>query len=74
MKPLLTVDQLISHMQNKGIKFEIETVENAKIFLSQNNYYMKLASYRYNYKKYKNGPKTGQYINLDFAYVNYPDL
>ena len=56
-------------MQNKGIKFEIETVENAKIFLSQNNYYMKLASYRYNYKKYKNGPKTGQYINLDFAYL-----
>lgn len=65
MKVLKTSDELISHMKTKGIKFDITTEENAKIFLQNNNYYMKLASYRANYDKRKNG----EYINLDFAYL-----
>lgn len=69
MKQLLTVDELIEHMKHKGITFNIVTEAEAKIFLSENNYYMKLASYRANYSKYKDGSKAGQYINLDFAYL-----
>lgn len=69
MKQLLTVDELIEHMKHKGITFNIVTEAEAKIFLSENNYYMKLASYRANYSKYENGSKAGQYINLDFAYL-----
>ena len=42
---------------------------DASQFLQENNYYMKLASYRTNYPKYETGPKKGQYINLDFAYL-----
>ncbi len=41
-----TSDELITHMKIKGIKFEIVKEEDAKIFLQNNNYYMKLASYR----------------------------
>ena len=69
MKPLLTAEQLIVHMKSKGITFNIICENDAKNFLQKNNYYMKLASYRENYPKYLSGSKTGQYINLDFAYL-----
>ena len=46
MKLLKTSDELISHMKIKGIKFDIAKEEDAKVFLQNNNYYMKLASYR----------------------------
>ena len=45
MKLLKTSDELISHMKIKGIKFDIAKEEDAKVFLQNNNYYMKLASY-----------------------------
>jgi len=66
MKKLLTNDELIIHMKNKGIKFNITTEEQAKAFLETNNYYMKLASYRTNYLK---SNSTQKYINLEFAYL-----
>lgn len=69
MKRLLTTDQLITHMKSKGITFNIISESDAKVFLQENNYYMKLASYRENYSKYSVGKKAGQYINLDFAYL-----
>lgn len=66
MKLLKTNDELISHMKTKGIKFDIVQEEEAKEFLQNNNYYMKLASYRANYDKRKS---NHTYINLDFAYL-----
>ncbi len=70
MKPLLTSQQLIEHMKNKGISFELISETDAKDFLEKHNYYMKLAAYRENYQKYPNSSKrAGQYINLDFAYL-----
>lgn len=66
MKLLKTSDELISHMKMKGIKFDIVKEEDAKKFLQNNNYYMKLASYRANYDKRKS---DDEYINLDFAYL-----
>lgn len=69
MKLLLTTDELIEHMKQKGITFHIIPEEDAKSFLQGNNYYMKLASYRADYPKYTTGSRTGQYINLDFAYL-----
>ncbi len=69
MKPLLTSTELIAHMVEKGISFNIISTDEAQDFLENNNYYMKLASYRANYKKITSGSKTGQYIGLDFAYL-----
>lgn len=66
MKLLKTSDELIMHMKEKGITFEKVSERDAKIFLQNNNYYMKLASYRANYDKRKS---NGKYINLDFAYL-----
>lgn len=69
MKPLLTSDGLIAHMESKGIQFTIDSKDCAKHFLEEHNYYLKLASYRENYQKYIEGPKKGKYINLEFAYL-----
>ena len=67
MKDLLTAEGLVAHMEKKGITFNRIPKEDAQSFLEHNNYYMKLASYRANYKKYPNGSKAGQYIGLDFS-------
>lgn len=69
MKVKLTVDEQIEHMKNKGIKFNITSEGEAKEFLSNNNYYFKLKAYAKNYEQYLTGTKAGQYINLEFAYL-----
>ena len=60
MKPILNIDEMIEHMKEKGIKFNIISENEAKKFLSESNYYMKLASYRKNYPKYQTGKKEGK--------------
>lgn len=69
LKRLLTSEELIDHMEQKGITYNFISRSEAKEFLENNNYYMKLASYRTNYKKRTLGKKAGQYIGLDFAYL-----
>lgn len=69
MKRLLSTKSLITHMKEKGIHFDIINEQEAMHFLSEHNYYFKLASYRKNYDKGPFGKKQGQYINLDFAYL-----
>jgi abortive infection bacteriophage resistance protein len=69
MKKMLSVDELIEHMKAKGITFNEMSEQEAKAFLSQNNYYMKLAAYRANYEKCLVGKRIGQYKKLDFGYL-----
>lgn len=64
-----SVDEILDHMESKGITFNIISRDSAKYFLQHNNYYFKLAAYRANYVKGQRGPKTGKYLNLDFAYL-----
>ena len=65
-KPMLSAEELIKHLDDKGIKFELGSKEDAKRYLEENNNYFKLASYRKNFQKYESGERIGQYINLDF--------
>ena len=65
----MTAEELVAHMKEKGIEFSIISEEDAIDFLSNHNYYLKLASYRTNYKKISSGKQAGQYQNLDFAYL-----
>lgn len=69
MKALLSVDEQIQHMKNKGITFNEVSESDAKDFLQKNNYYMKLAAYRANYEKCQTGKRAGQYRKLDFGYL-----
>ena len=68
-KPMLSVTDLVAHMKNKGITFNITSEADATAYLHQNNNYFKLTSYRKNYSKYTSGTKAGKYENLDFAYL-----
>jgi len=68
-KPKLTIDGQIEHMKSKGIRFHIVDETAAKNFLLNNNYYFKIKSYTKNYDKYTATDKKGQYINLEFAYL-----
>lgn len=68
-KRLYSADELIDHMKSKGITFKYLTIDEAKHFLIEHNYYFKLAAYRSNYNKFSKGSRKGQYIDLDFSYL-----
>ncbi|WP_338216191.1 Abi family protein [Companilactobacillus muriivasis] len=65
MKKMLTSQELIEYMKNKGITFNIISEVDAKIMLNKVNYYFKVTSYRNNFSK----DVKGKYKNLDFAYL-----
>lgn len=67
MKKKLTIQEQIEDLQSKGVKFEMMTVDEARIFLRYNNFYFKLKSYAKNYITYQKTELRGKYINLDFA-------
>lgn len=69
MKELLSIEELIDHMKSKGITFNEVAESDAKKFLQENNYYMKLAAYRANYEKCPTGKREGKYKKLDFGYL-----
>lgn len=68
-KQKLTINEQIQDMHTKGITFNYNNEKEVSNFLSYNNYYFKLKSYGKNYDKYRATDKKGQYINLDFAYL-----
>ena len=66
-KPMLSTDEQIDHLISKGVKFEKISLEDARIYLKQNNNYFKLRAYRKNFPKHPGGVNVGKYINLDFS-------
>ncbi len=65
-KPMLNAEELIEHLIERGVKFELFSKDAAKKYLEKNNNYFKLVSYRKNFPKYEDGEKQGKYIDLDF--------
>lgn len=66
LKPMLSANELIEHLDKKGVKFDMINKEDAQKYLEENNNYFKLSSYRKNFQKYENGENVDKYINLDF--------
>ncbi len=69
LKPILSVDEQIKHLKDKGVRFEIMDEESARRYLTEHNNFFKLTSYRKNYVKHPDGANKGKYIDLDFAYL-----
>lgn len=69
IKPKLSVSEQIDRLKEKGIKFNYYSEEDAKKYLTNNNYYYKLTSFRKNFRKYQYGANKGKYIDLDFGYL-----
>lgn len=69
-KPKLTSQQLVTKMRDeKGITFKYDSLDEAELFLSDRNNYLRLACYRNSYQKHSSGKDAGKYIDLDFAYL-----
>ncbi len=66
---MLNIDEQVQHLKNKGITFKLINEEEAKIYLRNNNYFLKLTSYRKNYPKCEDGENKGKYVSLDFGHL-----
>ena len=70
LKPMLCVNEMISYLKNKNIKFEYISESDALKYLKDNNNYYNLTSYKHNFEKYMfDGKFIDKYIHLDFAYL-----
>ena len=70
LKPMLFVDEMISYLKNKNIKFNYISENDALKYLKSNNNYYNLTSYKHNFEKYMfDGKFIDKYIDLDFAYL-----
>ncbi|MCL2865054.1 MAG: Abi family protein [Lachnospiraceae bacterium] len=61
-KPKLTNKEMISHLRNRGITFDLMSEREAFLLLRQSTYLYRITAYRKNFKKQYN-----IYQNLDFA-------
>jgi abortive infection bacteriophage resistance protein len=69
-KPKKTAQELVTLLrEEKGVTFSVMSEEAAINYLSKRNNYLRTASYRKNYPKYRQTENKGKYINLDFAYL-----
>ena len=62
-RPKLTFDEMIIHMKNKNIKFNMISEDEAKKILQESNYFFKVLSYRKNFEK----DKEDRYLDLEFG-------
>ena len=67
--PLLSIDEQIAQLKEKGVTFDLCIEEEAKAYLADRTYYFKLRSYRTLFDKRVGGKRDGQYINLDFGHL-----
>lgn len=66
IKRWLTPCEQVEHLKGKGVRFTLVSEEWAVSYLSKNNNYFRLRSYRTGFSKVEEGPRKGQYANLDF--------
>ncbi len=67
--PLLSIDEQIAQLKQRGITFNLCPEDEAKTYLSDRTYYFKLRSYRTLFDKRVGGKRDGQYIGLDFGHL-----
>lgn len=65
-KPWRTPKEQVEHLKSKGVRFALMSEADAEKYLAQNNNYFRLRSYRTSFGKVEEGPRKGQYANLDF--------
>lgn len=68
-KHFLTPEQQVAHLRARGVRFELCPEADATDYLRRGNNYLRTASYRKLYDRVLEGPRAGEYSNLDFAYL-----
>lgn len=68
-KHFLTPEQQVAHLRARGVRFELCPETDAADYLRRGNNYLRTASYCKLYDRVLEGPRAGEYSNLDFAYL-----
>lgn len=68
-KNWLSLDEQIAQLKVKGVQFSIMDENAARDYLFRQNNYFRIAAYRRNFQRHPGGPKMGQYVRLEFAYL-----
>lgn len=66
-KPWISPREQVERLKAKGVRFDFMSEADAERYLSENNNYFRLQSYRDNFAKVETGPREGQFANLDFG-------
>lgn len=66
IKPWLNPQEQVEHLKSKGVRFNLISENEAIEYLSKNSNYFRLKSYRTGFPKVNEGPRKGEYANLDF--------
>ncbi len=67
--PLLSIDEQIAQLKEKGVTFDLCSEEEARAYLADRTYYFKIRSFRTLFDKRIGGKRDGQYVNLDFGHL-----
>lgn len=62
----LTPTEQVAHLKSKGVRFNLISEHDAIRYLTENNNYFRLRSYRTGFAKVEAGKRAGEYANLDF--------
>ena len=68
-KRWLSLDEQIAQLKVKGVQFSIMDENAARDYLFRQNNYFRITAYRRNFQRHPGGPKMGQYVRLEFAYL-----
>lgn len=69
-KPMLSVDEQLDHLAEKGITYDIISRHDAGIYLSSANNYFRLAAYRMLFPNLSDEPGVDLYEGVDFAHLS----
>lgn len=69
LRPMMKISDMVPYLKEKNIKFVECSDQDAEHYLKENNNYYNITSYKNNFSKYQCGELTGEYIDLDFAYL-----
>lgn len=68
-KPLLSIEEQIEHLKGRGVVFELCGEEGAARYLADRTYLFKISAYRELFERRVGGARDGEYVGLDFAYL-----
>lgn len=70
-RPLIDAAQQVSHLKDRGVRFELMDEREAERFLRDSNFFFKVKAFAKCFSRYSNpdSERFGSYINLDFAHL-----
>ena len=70
-RPLIDAAQQVSHLKDRGVRFELMDEWEAERFLRESNFFFKVKAFAKCFSRYTNpgSERYGSYIKLDFAHL-----